>query len=337
MIKRYKFSQLTRDRRRLFQAIFLLAFLVFPLFGDEYIIGQLPQFLIYGIFAMSLDLIWGYVGIISFGHAVFFGLGGYLMALVTKQMIPFITAIHSTYAGFIFAIGVPALFAVFLGYFLFYSRIAGPYFAIVMLSIAVIFERIAVDWYYVGGFNGIFSIPPLTFSIPWICTYEITSPTLIYYVILLITVGCYLFCYRVIRSPFGSILAAIKDNEERVEFFGYNISGYKIKIYAISAGLAGLAGALFAAVFSYVGPTIIGFTMSTEVLIWVILGGKGTLLGALMGAILVRSLEAALSDLLVYYWILILGLIFVVCVMFFPRGVFGYLFGQRTSEFQIKD
>lgn len=327
MIKAKGFSQL-RKRRVMSQVIFLLGFIIYPIFGQEYAIEQVTQYFIYGIFAMSLDIIWGYVGIFSFGHAVFFGLGGYFMTLVTKQMIPYITVFHSTYAGLIFGIGMPALFAVLLGYFLFYSRIAGPYFAILMLAIAVIFERIAVDWYYVGGFNGIFNIPPITLSIPGVFAYEITHPIMLYYVILGITVGSYIFCYRVVCSPFGSILSAIKDNEERVEFFGYNIPRYKIKIYAISAGIAGLAGALFAAVFSYVGPTIIGFVMSTEVLIWVILGGKGTLVGAMLGAILVRFLEAFLSDIMAYYWILLLAFIFIICVMFSPKGVFGYLFSE---------
>ena len=109
-----------------------------------------------------------------------------------------------------------------------------------------------------------------------------------------------------------------------MEFFGYDVALYKIKIYAISAGIAGLAGALFAAVFSYVGPTIIGFVMSTEILIWVIVGGKGTLLGAMLGAFLVRFLEAFLSDIMAYYWVLLLAFIFIISVMFFPKGVFGY-------------
>lgn len=323
-----------RNRRLISQIIFLIGFLIYPIFGDEYGIEQLTQYFVYGIFAMSLDIIWGYVGIFSFGHAVFFGLGGYFMTLVTKQMIPYLTFFHSTYAGLIFGIGIPALFAVLLGYFLFYSRIAGPYFAILMCAISVLFERIAVDWYYVGGFNGIFNIPPLTLSIPKLYAYEITQLTLLYYVILGITIGSYVFCSRVVHSPFGSILSAIKDNEERVEFFGYDVPLYKIKIYAISAGIAGLAGALFAAVFSYIGPTTIGFVMSTEILIWVIVGGKGTLLGAMMGAILVRFLEAFLSDIMAYYWILLLAFIFVVIVMFFPKGVFGYIFSddRKTSE-----
>lgn len=317
-----------KNRRLIFQIIFLLGFLIYPLVGDDYGVGQVTQYFVYGIFAMSLDIIWGYVGIFSFGHAVFFGLGGYFMTLVTKQMIPYITFFHSTYAGLLFGIGMPALFAAVLGYFLFSSRIAGPYFAILMCAISVLFERIAVDWYYVGGFNGIFNIPPLTLSIPGLYAYEITQTTLLYYIILGITIASYLFCFRVVRSPFGSILSAIKDNEDRVEFFGYDVPLYKIKIYAISGGIAGLAGALFAAVFSYVGPTTIGFVMSTEVLIWVILGGKGTLIGAILGAILVRFLEAFLSDLMTYYWILLLAFIFIICVMFFPKGVFGYLFRE---------
>ncbi len=328
MIKALKNSRLLENRRNLFQLIFLIGFLIYPSFGDDYAVEQMTQYCIYGLFAMSLDLIWGYAGIISFGHAVFFGLGGYFMALVTKQMIPFLAGFHATYAGFIFAITMPALLAVLLGYFLFYARIVGPYFAIIMLAVAIIFERIATDWYYVGGFNGIFDIPPLKLNVPWLFSYEITDSLVLYYVVLGITIGAYLFCYRLVKSPFGNILSAINDNEERVEFFGYNVAQYKIKIYAISAGLAGFAGALFASVFSYVGPTIVGFSMSTEVLVWVILGGKGTLVGAILGAILVRFLESFLSDIMAYYWILLLALIFIVAVMFFPKGIFGYLFEE---------
>ena len=323
---------LFKHRRNVFRLACLGGFLGFPAFGDEYSIGQFTQYFIYGIFAMSLDIIWGYVGIFSFGHAVFFGLGGYIMTLVTKQMIPFMTALHSTYFGLMLGVAIPALLAMFLGYFLFYSGIAGPYFAILMLAISVIFERIAVNWYYVGGFNGIFSIPPLTFYMPGIVNYEITDPFILYYVILGICIASYIFCYHVISSSFGRVLLAIKDNEERVEFFGYNVAVYKIKIYMISGGLAGLAGSLFAAVFSYVGPTIIGFVMSTEVLIWVIVGGKGTLLGAMLGAIFVRLLESVLSGMLTYYWIIVLAFLFVICVMFFQRGIFGYVLGDDQKS-----
>jgi branched-chain amino acid transport system permease protein/urea transport system permease protein len=146
-----------------------------------------------------------------------------------------------------------------------------------------------------------------------------------FYVILVIGLAAYAICDRVVRSPFGTILAAVRDNEVRAEFFGYNIAQFKIIIFAIGAAVAGLAGALFAAVTEFVSPTMLGFGLSTEVLIWVALGGKEVLLASFLGAVLVRALEAFLSDILTYYWILILGMFFVVCVMFFPKGVFGNL------------
>ena len=153
-----------------------------------------------------------------------------------------------------------------------------------------------------------------------------------YYFIVAIGFGVYLFCDRIVRSPFGTILAAVRSNETRAEFFGYNIAHYKIIIFATGAAVAGLAGALFAAVTEFVSPTMLGFGLSTEVLIWVALGGKEILLASFLGAMLVRMLEAFLSDLLTYYWILILGMFFVICVMFFPKGVFGNLLTERPKQ-----
>jgi branched-chain amino acid transport system permease protein/urea transport system permease protein len=154
----------------------------------------------------------------------------------------------------------------------------------------------------------------------------------LYYVILTIGFCVYLFCDRIVRSPFGTILAAMRSNEVRAEFFGYNIARYKIIIFAMGAAVAGLAGALFAAVTEFVSPTMLGFGLSTEVLIWVALGGKEVLLASFLGAMLVRMLEAFLSDLLTYYWILILGMFFVICVIFFPKGVFGKLLTTRPRH-----
>ena len=299
--------------------------IILPLIGDDYLIVQLTQYLVYGIFAIGLSLVWGYGGILCFGHAVFFGLGAYVMALTAKGMIPGISGILTTsLVGIIMAVVVVALFAVVLGYFLFYGRLSGPYLGIVTLAIAVIAERIAVKWYYIGGYNGLVNVPPLS-----IAGWEIMSIKPLFYVILAIALGVYLVCDRIVRSPFGTILAAVRDNEVRAEFFGYNIAGFKIMIFAIGAAVAGLAGALFAAVTEFVSPTMLGFGLSTEVLIWVALGGKEVLLASFLGAMLVRILESYLSDLLTYYWILILGLFFVFCVMFFPKGVFGNLLAAR--------
>jgi branched-chain amino acid transport system permease protein/urea transport system permease protein len=311
-----------------FRALVFGLLLFFPLVGDDYFIAQLTQYLVYGIFAISLSLVWGYGGILCFGHAIFFGLGAYVMGLATKGMIPGISGILATsLMGIILSVVVVALFAVVLGYFLFYGRLSGPYLGIVTLAMAVIAERIAVKWYYIGGYNGLINVPPLS-----IAGWEIISINTLFYVILAIGTGVYLVCNRIVRSPFGTIMAAVRDNEMRAEFFGYNIPSYKIIIFAVGAAVAGLAGALFAAVTEFVSPTMLGFGFSTEVLIWVALGGKEVLLASFLGALLVRVLESYLSDLLTYYWILILGLFFVFCVMFFPKGVFGSLLSEKRRS-----
>jgi branched-chain amino acid transport system permease protein/urea transport system permease protein len=317
-----------RPNQKLLRLVVLGLLILFPLIGDDYLTVQLTQFVVYGIFAMSLSLVWGYAGILCFGHAVFFGLGAYIMALTTKNMIPGISGLMTaTLAAIAMSILVVALFAAVLGYFLFYGRLSGPYLGIVTLAIAVIAERIAVKWYYIGGFNGLINVPPLSFA-----GWELIDQNVLYYFIVAIGFGVYLFCDRIVRSPFGTILSAVRSNETRAEFFGYNIAQYKIIIFAIGAAVAGLAGALFAAVTEFVSPTMLGFGLSTEVLIWVALGGKEILLASFLGAMLVRMLEAFLSDLLTYYWILILGMFFVVCVMFFPKGVFGNLLASRSNR-----
>jgi branched-chain amino acid transport system permease protein/urea transport system permease protein len=317
-----------RQKQDVVRLVVLGLLLIFPLIGDDYLIVQLTQFVVYGIFAMGLSLVWGYAGILCFGHAVFFGLGAYIMALTTKNMIPGIAGLMTASVMAIsLSVVVVALFAAILGYFLFYGRLSGPYLGIVTLAIAVIAERIAVKWYYIGGFNGLINVPPLS-----IAGWEIIDQNALYYVIVIVGFGVYLFCDRIVRSPFGTILAAVRSNEARAEFFGYNIARYKIIIFALGAAVAGLAGALFAAVTEFVSPTMLGFGLSTEVLIWVALGGKEVLLASFLGAMLVRMLEAFLSDLLTYYWILILGMFFVICVMFFPKGVFGSLLTTRPRQ-----
>jgi urea transport system permease protein len=312
-------------RPKLFRLLVLAALILFPATRDLYLIQEFTQYIIYGIFAMSLSLLWGYTGILCFGHAVFFGIGAYIMALVTKGMIPGMTGVFaSSWMGILCALIGVAIFAVVLGYFLFYGRLSGPYLGVVTLTIAIVAERVATKWYYIGGFNGINNVPPLSFF-----GFEISNTYAMFYCILFVAILLYLFCDRLVRSPFGIILTAIRDNENRAEFFGYNIALYKIVVFTVGAVIAGLAGSFFASFTEFVSPTIVGFVLSTEVLIWVALGGKEVLLAAFLGAILVRVLEAYLSDMLAYYWILILGTFFVICVMFFPKGIFGALLAEK--------
>jgi urea transport system permease protein len=312
-------------RANLIQFFILLGLICFPLLKDAYFLSQLTLFLVYGLFAMSLSLIWGYGGILCFGHAIFFGIGAYIMALSTKGMLMGLSGIFtSTLFSLLLAVFATAIFAAILGYFLFTGQLSGPYFGIVTLAVAVIAERIATKWSYIGGFNGLTGIPAISIG-----GYSITNPVILFYFILGISLTLYLICTFIVNSHFGTVISAIRDNENRVEFFGYNIVTFKILIFTISGAIAGLAGALFAVVAEFVSPTIMGFGLSTEVLIWVALGGREILLASFLGAIVVRSVESLFSDALGHYWILALGIFFVICVMFFPRGLFGQLFAKK--------
>jgi ABC-type branched-subunit amino acid transport system permease subunit len=299
-------------------AVFALLALA-PLLAGAYAVAQLTLYLIYGILAMSLALIWGRAGLLCFGQAMFFGIGAYAMATSTKGMAG--DALASTWLGLLLAIGAAALFAALLGYFLFWGRgLSGPYLAIVTLAIALILERLLNNWYALGGYNGLLDVPPLTFA-----SFEVGEdywdPAPQFYLILAIAAGLYLGLEALLRSPFGILLAAIKTDPGRVAFFGYRVMGLRVLVFVIGAGIAGLAGGLFAAVEGFVSPTLIGFLLSTEVLIWTALGGREVLLAAFLGAIAVRWIESSLVDLLGDYWILALGLVLMASAVLLPKGL----------------
>jgi ABC-type branched-subunit amino acid transport system permease subunit len=250
---------------------------------------------------------------------MFFGIGAYAMAIGTKGMAG--DALASTYVGLILAIGVACLFAALLGYFLFWGRgLSGPYLAIVTLAIALILERSLNNWYALGGYNGLLDVPPLTLASFGVAgDYWDARPQ--FYLILAITALVWLGLERMLRSPFGILLSAIKTDPERTAFFGYRVMGLRVLVFVIGAGIAGLAGGLFAAVEGFVSPTLIGFLLSTEVLIWTALGGRDVLLAAFLGAIAVRWIESSLVDLLGDIWILALGLVLMISVVLLPKGL----------------
>jgi urea transport system permease protein len=299
-------------------AVFALLALA-PLLAGAYAVAQLTTYVIYGILAMSLALIWGRAGLLCFGQAMFFGIGAYAMAISTKGMAG--EALASTYLGLLLAMGAAGLFAAALGYFLFWGRgLSGPYLAIVTLAIALILERLLNNWYALGGYNGLLDVPPLTLG-----SFEVGEdywdPAPQFYIILAMAAAIYLVLEAMLRSPFGILLAAIKTNPERVAFFGYRVMALRVLVFVIGAGSAGLAGGMFAAVEGFVSPTLIGFLLSTEVLIWTALGGREVLLAAFLGAIAVRWIESSLVDLLGDYWLLALGLVFMASVVLLPKGL----------------
>jgi branched-chain amino acid transport system permease protein/urea transport system permease protein len=295
--------------------------LTLPFFFEPLILDEITLFLIYGIFALSVDLIWGYIGIISFGQAAFFGAGAYVMTWITKGM--FFTVPFPEVVGLLLGIIVPGLFAMAIGYFLFYGKIGGVYFSIIMLAVSSIMEATALGLLVpFGAWNGLFDIPSLGIEIGSF-SWSTTGGLSYFYVAMAFAAIAYMICRKMINSPLGTVMAAIHNNEDRAESFGFNIAKYKILIFGASGALAGMAGAIYAPHAGFVSFNLFGVLFSTEVLIWVAVGGRGTLIGAFLGTIIVKGLSYFLSDVAVLYWMLILGAIFVAIVSFFPSGLIG--------------
>jgi urea ABC transporter permease protein UrtC len=229
------------------------------------------------------------------------------------------------YLGYVLAVLVPVVLAGALGYFLFYSHVTGVYFTIITLVVTMILQLIVSDWYWLGGMNGILGVPGFALRAWPGPSWELDSEVEVYYLLLAVSALCYLFSRYVVRSPFGLVIAAIKDNQERTEFFGYDTAYLTTLMSMISAGLAGLSGALYAHFSGFVSPPLFGLNFSTDVIIWVAVGGRGTLVGAFVGAVLVNLLKAIVSDFLEVLWLLIMGAFFIVTVFFFPDGIVGTL------------
>ena len=313
-------------------AIAIVLLVTFPWVSSSYQVNLLAKFLVYGLLALSLDLLWGYVGILNFAHAVFFGLGAYGLALTLQYWsdIP-----GATYIGVLLAVGLPALLALVLGYAMFFRQVGGVYFAIVTFAVGSIFQSIAIVWIeFTGGLNGLYGFPNPQLGLPGLWEVEISGTFLPYYLIVVTLCLAYFFTWRLVNSPFGQTLRAINNNEERVEFLGYNVPGIKLIVFVISGALAGLSGALYVPV-GFVSAEIMGILFSTAIIVWVAVGGRGTLYGAVLGALVVNYLQAFMSDVLVFYWLLIIGIFFIVVVAFWPDGMVGMV--QRLFRRGLTD
>lgn len=298
-----------------------------PLWVSQYFATDvLARAMLLAILALALDLAWGYGGILSLGHSAFFGLGAYAMAIV---------ALHwdsglAPYVGFVLAILLPALLAVVVGWFIFFGITSTLYVAIVTLSLPVLLSAIDLRIpKLTGGLTGLSGIPPF----PWV------EPFYTYYLLLgalMLAIGIVMW---IVRSDFGRLLVAVRDNEERVRFFGYNTPAIRLFIFALSAGLAGYAGALYAPYNGFVSYDLLGLVLSTSAIVWVAIGGRGTVAGPVAGALLVNILEPTLNAAFPGFWQLVLGLVFTVVVLLLPSGLFGLVRSRRAPRraFQIVD
>jgi len=301
----------------------LAAALALPAVLDDGATANLSVYFAFALFAASLAFAWGHCGLLSLGHAVFFGAGAYAMSLTTLGLLPGLAGVQSTWLGLVLAALVPALVGLAIGAFLFSSdHLQGPFFGIATLAIGVIAARLCESWDYLGGANGLMGVPPIMLG-PNGGGPMLFDTLPVYYVMLGMLALGLAALGRVMASRFGLALSAVRQNELRARGLGYDPAALKTRAYALSAGVAGIAGAMFVVQFGFASPSLVGFALSAEVLIWVAVGGRASPLAAALAAIAVRQLEDTLSRMLGDLWPLILGLVFIACVMALPRGLFG--------------
>ena len=291
----------------------LAAVAAFPLFAGNYPVKLLQEILIWGIFAMSLDLLMGYAGMVSFGHSAFFGVGGYVAALLLAKS-------PGLFTGLVVPAVVAALAALVIG--LFSTRVSGVYFIMLTLAFSQMFYAITFQASWLGAEDGIVGVPrPAPLGL------DLGPPMRFHLYLVALVALAALALSRVVRSAFGHVLRGIHDNEGRMEAVGYAVARYKLIAFVVAGTIAGVAGALYAQLVGSITPDAFLWTTSGEALLMVIIGGTGTLGGAVLGAaafILLQSFVSSYTE----RWMLILGLTFILFVLFAPGGIVGALRGR---------
>jgi urea transport system permease protein len=316
-----------------------------PLHVPDYVIALLGKLFCYAIVGVAMDLIWGFTGILSLGHGVFFALGGYAMGMylllaigeqgVYRSKLPdfmvfldwkelpwFWRPFNSFGVALVAALVVPGVVAYVFGYFAFRSRIKGVYFSIITqaLTYALMLLFFRNDTGF-GGNNGLTNFKhiygyPLGTSSTKVGLYVLTALSL---------GGTYLLCRFLVTAKIGRILRAIRDAESRLMFSGYDPKNYKLFVWTLSAVLCGLAGALYVPQIGIINPSEMQPANSIEMAIWVAVGGRGTLTGAALGALLVSGGKSYFTVAFPELWLYILGALFIAVTLYFPRGVVGVL------------
>jgi len=293
----------------------LLALL--PAVVQGYVVYILPQYMLYGVLAMSLALLWGFAGIVSFGQAAFFTIGAYVMGLSMAHGL----LVNPGYVGLVAAGALSGLLAGLTGYFLFSAGVRSTHFVLITLALSIIAEQIAVSQSWLtGGYNGMF-VPRMALG-PGVGG-PTPGDTEIYLFVLVLCAACYFGLRHALSRRFGKVLAGIRENEDRLTAFGFRIDLYKTAAFAVSGCLAGFSGALYATSAGFVSPSLAGVLFSTQVVVWVAIGGRHSLLGAFVGAVAVAALSNYVSAVIPNYWQLIVGLVFMLVIVFFRRGLAG--------------
>jgi urea transport system permease protein len=304
--------------------------------ANNYLLSLLGKFLCYAIFALSIDLIWGFTGILSLGQAVYFGIGAYFVALSLKinyalthptryggkipdfmewnglkELPRFMEPLMSLPFAIACALIVPTLLALLFGVITFKRHIYGVYCAVITLAESLILQDAIIEYQaYTGGFNGITDYG------------NITGPVFMWF-ILAVTVVFFVLARLLTHSRVGTVLKSIRDNDVRAEFMGYNVANYRIFVFCLSAFMAAAAGAMYAAWVGLISFLDAGPVFSIEAVIWTAVGGRGTIIGAFVGTFLVRGASFFLSGVLADWWQLIMGGLFIFVVLFMRDGIVG--------------
>ncbi len=326
-----------------------LILVVFPAFLDTFRLNLVGKYLTYAFVTVGLVICWGYGGILSLGQGIFFGLGGYCMAMFLKleassvantkiQSTPGIpdfmdwnqlTALpwfwkpfHSLPASVIAVIVVPTAFAFVIGAAMFKRRVGGVYFAIITQAVALILSILIVGQQgYTGGINGITDLRTL---LGWDIRTD-HAKFILYFVNCLLLLGAILLTQYVTKSKLGRILVAMREKEDRVRFSGYSVADFKIFAFCFAAALSAVGGAMFTLQVGFMSPSFVGITPSIEMVIYTAVGGRMSILGSVYGALIVNFAKTTLSESFPELWLFGLGTLFIAVVLVIPDGLAGML------------
>jgi urea transport system permease protein len=316
-----------------------------------YSVTLIGKYMTYAMLAIAVDLIWGYCGILSLGHGAFFALGGYAMGMYLMRQIGtrgvygdpllpdfmvflnwkelpwFWLGFHNFGYAVLMTVLVPGMLALVFGYLAFRSRVSGVYLSIITqaLTYALMLAFFRNDMGF-GGNNGFTDFKDLL-------GFSLKSPgthIALFLCTVLALAGSYLLCRYIVSSRAGRVIAAVRDAESRARFIGYRVESYKLWVFVFSAVLAGIAGALYVPQIGIINPSEFSPSQSIEIVIWVAIGGRGTLYGAVVGAVLVNYAKTYFTAALPSFWLYALGALFVLVPLFLPRGVVGAVTGLRA-------
>lgn len=294
--------------------VLLALLIIFPFVSPSgYSLTVLTEILVFGVFAMSLDVILGYTGLPSFGHAAFFGLGAYATAILSAKL-----GIANLGISLLVAIALCAVAAVIIGWLA--IRTAGVYFLMLTLAFAQMIFAAAQKWTpLTGGSNGLPGVRKPEVFVPGLVA---SDPKAFYLLILAMFVTSFFLLHRLVHSPFGRSLIGIRENEVRMRAMGYNIKAYKLWAFVVAGAFGGVSGLMYAYYNNFVSPSDVYWTASGTVLLMVLIGGAGTLVGPVLGAAFFLLLQNALSS-ATERWPIILGAVFIIFIMFVRNGLVG--------------